>query len=68
MSNASLVLGVRSTHESKSIKLSLAEVELLSGQHLEQTGPPALVGGHLTAFAETFADLADAEIMKAAWE
>ena len=23
---------------------------------------------HLTAFAETFADLADAEIMKGAWE
>ena len=36
------VLGVRSIYESKWIKLSLAEVELPSGQHFEQTGPHAL--------------------------
>ena len=32
------------------------------------SGPQPVTVEHLTVFAETFADLADAEIMKGAWE
>jgi hypothetical protein len=31
------------------------------------TGGPTVTVEHLAAFAETFADLADAEVMKGAW-
>jgi plasmid stability protein len=51
-------------------RLGLSRSEYLRRRLAQEvmTGPQPVTVDHLTSFAETFADLADDEAMKGAWE
>ena len=56
--------------DSRAARLGLSRSEYLRRRLAQEavSGPQPVTVEHLTAFAKTFADLADAEIMKGAWE
>jgi len=56
--------------DARASRLGLSRSEYLRRRLAQeaQTGPQPVTVEHLTAFAKTFADLADAEVMKGAWE
>jgi plasmid stability protein len=56
--------------DSRASRLGLSRSEYLRRRLAQEAagGPQPVTVEHLTVFAETFADLADAEIMKGAWE
>ena len=56
--------------DARASHLGLSRSEFLRRRLAQEavSGPQPVTVGHLTVFAETFADLADAEIMKGAWE
>jgi hypothetical protein len=56
--------------DSRTSCLGLSRSEYLRRRLAQEavSGPEPVTVQHLTGFAETFADLADAEIMKGAWE
>jgi plasmid stability protein len=55
--------------DARASRLGLSRSEYLRRRLAQEaeTGPQAVTGEHLAAFAETFTDLADAEVMKSAW-
>ncbi len=55
---------------SRASRLGLSRSEYLRRRLAQEavSGPQPVTVEDLTVFAETFADLADAEIMKRAWE
>lgn len=56
--------------DARASRLGLSRSEYLRRRLAQEAvaGPQAVTVEHLTAFAETFADLTDAEAMKGAWE
>jgi plasmid stability protein len=56
--------------DARASRLGLSRSEFLRRRLAQEaaTGPEPVTVEHLAAFAETFADLNDAEIMKGAWE
>ena len=56
--------------DARAARLGLSRSEYLRRRLAQEavTHPEPVTVDHLTAFAETFADLADAEVMKRAWE
>ena len=56
--------------DSRASRLGLSRSEYLRRRLAQEavSGPQPVTVEDLTVFAETFADLADAEIMKGAWE
>lgn len=56
--------------DSRASRLGLSRSEYLRRRLAQEasSGPEPVTVKHLIAFAETFADLSDAEIMKGAWE
>ena len=56
--------------DARASRLGLSRSEYLRRRLAQEavSGPQSVTVEHLTVFAETFADLADAEIMKGAWE
>jgi plasmid stability protein len=56
--------------DSRASRLGLSRSEYLRRRLAQEavSGQESVTAEHLAIFAETFADLADAEIMKGAWE
>ena len=56
--------------DARASRLGLSRSEYLRRRLAQEaaTGPQPVTVEHLTAFAETFADLANDEVMKGAWE
>lgn len=56
--------------DSRASRLGLSRSEYLRRRLAQEavSGPQPVTVEHLTVFAETFADLADAEIMQGAWK
>jgi hypothetical protein len=56
--------------DSHAARLGLSRSEFLRRRLAQEavSGPEPVTVEHLAVFAETFADLADAQIMKGAWE
>ena len=56
--------------DARASRLGLSRSEYLRRRLAQEavSSPRAVTVEHLTAFAETFADLADGEVMKGAWE
>ena len=56
--------------DARASRLGLSRSEYLRRRLAQEAvhSPEPVTVDHLTAFAETFADLADSEVMKGAWE
>jgi hypothetical protein len=56
--------------DARASRLGLSRSEYLRRRLAQDalSNPQPVTVGHLTAFTETFADLADDEVMKGAWE
>lgn len=56
--------------DARAARLGLSRSEYLRRRLAQEavTNPERVTVGHLTAFAETFADLGDPAVMKSAWE
>ena len=56
--------------DARASRLGLSRSEYLRRRLAQEAvnSPPSVTVDHLIAFAETFADLADVEVMKGAWE
>ncbi len=56
--------------DARASRLGLSRSEYLRRRLAQEalTSPQPVTVGHLIAFADTFADLADVEVMKGAWE
>ena len=56
--------------DARASRLGLSRSEYLRRRLAQEavTGPQPVTVEHLTVFAETFADLADVEVMKGAWQ
>ncbi len=56
--------------DARASRLGLSRSEFLRRRLAQeaQAGPHTVTVEHLRAFAETFADLADPEVMKGSWE
>lgn len=55
--------------DARALRLGLSRSEYLRRRLAQEAvaGPEAVTVDHLNVFAETFADLADPEVMKGAW-
>jgi plasmid stability protein len=55
--------------DARAARLGLSRSEYLRRRLAQEaiSGPEAVTLAHLAAFAETFSDLADPEVMKGAW-
>jgi plasmid stability protein len=56
--------------DARAARLGLSRSEFLRRRLAQEAmiSAQSVTAGHLAAFAETFADLADPEVMKGAWE
>lgn len=56
--------------DARASRLGLSRSEYLRRRLAQEamSAPQPVTLGHLTAFADTFADLSDPEVMKGAWE